>query len=70
MMSLFFGSLTQDYIKFAMYLEQVKAGDESAKAGLSAAAAGFRHAAGTNAVYLTLIGQRQQPPTFYSFSHV
>jgi ATP-binding cassette, subfamily B (MDR/TAP), member 1 len=67
MMALFFGSLTQDYVKFASYLAQVKSGDQAAKAGLAAAAAGFRHEAGKNATYLTLIGQYFYVFFFFSF---
>ncbi|KIM85661.1 hypothetical protein PILCRDRAFT_776681 [Piloderma croceum F 1598] len=56
MMTLIFGKLTQDFVNFAAVLKEARAGNPQAQAGLSAAAAHFRHTASLDASYLVYIG--------------
>jgi ATP-binding cassette subfamily B (MDR/TAP) protein 1 len=56
LMTLLFGTLTQDFVNFAVVLEQAKAGDGNAQAQVPAAAADFRHAAAKDATWLVCIG--------------
>lgn len=56
-MTLLFGAITQDFVNFAITLEQANAGDGDAQAQVPAAAAGFRHAAAKDATWLVCIGK-------------
>jgi hypothetical protein len=57
MMTLLFGTLTQDFVNFAAVLKEARAGNPDAQAGLAAAGAHFRHSASLNASYLVYIGE-------------
>jgi len=57
MMTLLFGKLTQEFVNFAAVLKEARAGNPQAQAGLSAAAAHFRHTASLDASYLVYIGK-------------
>ncbi|KAJ7610508.1 P-loop containing nucleoside triphosphate hydrolase protein [Roridomyces roridus] len=56
LMSIFFGNLTQDFVTFTLALAEAQSGTPGAAAGLSVAAAHFRHSSGRNAGYLALLG--------------
>jgi len=60
-MTLIFGQLTQDYVRFAVAVSQANQGNAQATAELPAAAAGFRHVAAQDASHLVFIGT--EPPT-------
>ncbi|KAJ7064133.1 P-loop containing nucleoside triphosphate hydrolase protein [Mycena amicta] len=55
-LSIFFGSLTQDFVAFTLILTESRGGSAEATAQLPAAAAHFRHTAGRNSTWLTIIG--------------
>ncbi|KAF7297203.1 hypothetical protein MIND_00953400 [Mycena indigotica] len=56
LLSVFFGNLTADFVTFTLTLAQSRAGSVEATAELPAAAAHFRHSAGRNATWLTVVG--------------
>lgn len=55
-MSLLFGNLTQDFVSFAIVLNESKTGNATAIADLPIAAANFRKVAAQDASYLVYIG--------------
>ncbi|KAF7314115.1 hypothetical protein HMN09_00570600 [Mycena chlorophos] len=56
LLAIFFGNLTADFVSFTTLLAQAKAGDQDAMAQLPEAAKHFRHTAGQNSTWLTVIG--------------
>ncbi|KAH8104691.1 P-loop containing nucleoside triphosphate hydrolase protein [Cristinia sonorae] len=56
LMSLLFGNLTQDFVKFQRVLAMAQAGDADAQTLLPQAAADFRHTSAKDASYLVYIG--------------
>jgi len=55
-MSLLFGNLTQDFVNFAVAIQNADPNDPATTAKVEEAARGFRHVAAKDASYLTLIG--------------
>lgn len=56
-MSLLFGNLTQDFVKFGTTVMQASSGDQDAIDKLPSVAAGFRKTAALDASYLVYIGR-------------
>ncbi|KAF7325220.1 hypothetical protein MKEN_00566300 [Mycena kentingensis (nom. inval.)] len=56
LLAIFFGNLTQDFVRFTLTLTLSQAGSDEATSELPAAAAAFRRAAGKNSMWLTIIG--------------
>lgn len=56
-MTLLFGNLTLDFVKFATLIMRSEMGDQSATVALPAAADAFRKVAARDASYLVYIGE-------------
>lgn len=56
-MTLLFGSLTEDFVNFAMTIEQANSGNSDAQAQVPSAAARFRSGAAKDSTWLVCIGE-------------
>ena len=56
LMSLLFGNLTNDFVRFSITLEETRKGNAAAAAALPAATANFKRVAANDASYLVYIG--------------
>ncbi|KAG2001836.1 multidrug resistance protein 1 [Coprinopsis cinerea AmutBmut pab1-1] len=61
LMSLLFGNLTQEFVIFGNVALEAQQGNQTAIAGLPAAAESFKRAAANNASYLVYIGMSSSP---------